>query len=107
MIHLLYTTMPKYTLKEKTAKMQNKTRKTIDHIILFFARGFGSGCIPIAPGTMGTLASIPFYYFIQKFSLTFYLILLILTFTVGVWLCDKASKLLHSLDPPSVVWDEM
>lgn len=75
--------------------------------ILFFARGFGSGCIPFAPGTMGTLASLPLYFVIQKFSLTFYLILLILTFLLGIWLCDKASKLLQQLDPPSVVWDEM
>jgi phosphatidylglycerophosphatase A len=76
-------------------------------LIHFCATGFGAGLIPFAPGTMGTLIAIPFYLLIYKLPLIFYAILLILSFTIGIWLCKEASKSLITHDHPSIVWDEM
>lgn len=81
--------------------------------IQFFATGFGSGLIPIAPGTMGTLMAIPFYLGLKNLSLPFYALFLLVSFGIGVWLCSRASKFLcaqHHVnlpDHPSIVWDEM
>jgi phosphatidylglycerophosphatase A len=76
-------------------------------IIHFFAAGFNAGLLPWAPGTLGTLVAIPFYLLLQNISLTFYAILLILAFIIGVWLCDKAAKISGITDDPAIVWDEM
>lgn len=76
-------------------------------IIHFFATGFGAGLIPFAPGTMGTLVAIPMYLLIKDLSLIPYIIFLIVTFLLGIWLCSEASKPLATHDHPSIVWDEM
>ena len=76
-------------------------------LIHFFATGFGAGCIPVAPGTMGTLVAVPIYLFIHNLSLTFYAIILILSFSIGIWFCSEASRPLAVHDHPSIVWDEM
>lgn len=70
------------------------------------AFGFGSGLSPKAPGTVGTLAAIPFYLLISSLPLALYIAVLIVTFAVGVYLCDKTSKDLGVHDHPGIVWDE-
>jgi phosphatidylglycerophosphatase A len=39
----------------------------------FIAFGFGSGALPIAPGTFGTLIAIPFYLLLKPLPLIFYI----------------------------------
>ena len=39
----------------------------------FFAFGLGSGTVPWAPGTFGTLAAIPFYWMMADLPLGWYL----------------------------------
>ncbi len=75
--------------------------------IHFLAFGFGSGLAPKAPGTFGTLAAIPFYYLIIDWPAPIYLGFLILTFLLGVYLCDRSAKELGVHDHPGIVWDEM
>ena len=87
---------------------QNYFSKTVwRNPIHFFACGFGSGLLPKAPGTYGTLAAIPFYFLLAEFSTLTYVIVLLATFGVGVWLCDIAVKDSGVQDHPSIVWDEM
>ncbi|MDB2384541.1 phosphatidylglycerophosphatase A [Endozoicomonas sp.] len=74
--------------------------------IHFLAFGLGSGLSPKAPGTMGTAAAIPFYLLMQHLSLWQYSLILLIATTIGVWLCDKASKDLGVHDHPGIVWDE-
>ncbi len=40
--------------------------------IQFLAFGFGSGLAPKAPGTFGTLAAVPIYWFIADWNLLEY-----------------------------------
>ena len=55
---------------------------------------------------MGTLAAIPLYALMASLSLPWYLLMLVVTFAVGVYLCDKTSKDLGVHDHPGIVWDE-
>lgn len=71
------------------------------------ALGFGSGLSPKAPGTFGTLAAIPFYLLMQHLGLLTYLLVILASFVVGVWLCQQAADWLQTDDPSAVVWDEM
>lgn len=74
--------------------------------IHFLAFGFGSGAVAKAPGTMGTLAAIPIYLFIQHLEYDLYFLILLTTFVVGVYLCGKTSKDLGVHDHSGIVWDE-
>lgn len=70
------------------------------------AYGFGSGLAPKAPGTFGTLAAIPLYLLMQDLALLPYLVVLVVTFVAGIWICQKAVDWLGQEDPSAVVWDE-
>jgi phosphatidylglycerophosphatase A len=72
----------------------------------FFAFGFGSGLAAKAPGTFGTLAAVPIYWLIQDLSWPLYGIWLVITFALGVYWCDRASRQLGVHDHRGIVWDE-
>lgn len=72
----------------------------------FLAFGLGSGLSPRAPGTCGTLVAVPLYLLLSQLPLPLYLLMLIVTFGVGIWLCDKTSRDLGVHDHGGIVWDE-
>ena len=73
----------------------------------FIAFGFGSGAVPFAPGTFGTLMAIPFYLAMQSLSRGFYLFLLLLIIAGSMWLCDKVTKEIHVHDHSGMCLDEI
>jgi phosphatidylglycerophosphatase A len=84
--------------------MNSFNMKNPVHIL---AAGFGSGLSPFAPGTMGTLVAIPIYLLIAGLPLLAYLAICLVTFVMGIWLCDKTSKDLGVHDHGGIVWDEI
>ncbi len=74
--------------------------------IHFLAFGFGSGAAPVAPGTFGTLAAIPFYLLLVQLPLSWYLLALIVMFGVGIFLCDRTARDIGVHDHGGIVWDE-
>lgn len=72
----------------------------------FFALGFGSGLVPVAPGTFGTLMAIPLYLLLMQFSPGVYLLILLLTFLLGIAICGVSAAKLEVHDHPGIVWDE-
>lgn len=79
----------------------------MSHPVHFLAFGAGSGLSPWAPGTMGTLAAIPVFLLMSGLSLLPYLIITILLFAVGIWICGESSRLLGVHDHSGIVWDEI
>lgn len=75
--------------------------------VYFIAFGFGSGLMPKAPGTWGTLAAIPLYLLLMHCSWIVYLIVTLFAFILGIWVCDKVSKDLGVHDYKGIVWDEV
>lgn len=73
----------------------------------FLALGFGSGLVPRAPGTAGTLAAIPLYLLLQPLALHLYLPLVAVLFLVGIPLCAHTAERLGVHDHPGIVWDEI
>lgn len=73
----------------------------------FIAFGFGSGLLPIAPGTWGTLAAIPIYLLLAGHGLVAYLVVTIAAFFLGIWASNKVSKELGVHDYSGIVWDEV
>ena len=73
----------------------------------FLAFGFGSGLVPRAPGTFGTLVAVPLYMLIESLSLTVYVAILLFAFVIGVWLCGQTTRALGVHDHGGIGWDEI
>lgn len=92
-------------MRDYTAQpVPNSVWKNPYHFVAF---GFGSGAVPFAPGTFGTLMAIPFYLAMQHLPHILYLILLIPIILGSMWLCEKASKETHSHDHSGMCIDEI
>ncbi|HIF73897.1 MAG TPA: phosphatidylglycerophosphatase A [Porticoccaceae bacterium] len=74
--------------------------------IHFFAYGFGSGAVPKAPGTAGTLVAVIMYLLLPQISPLIYVSLLLISFVFGVWICGKTAQDIGIKDPSGIVWDE-
>lgn len=70
------------------------------------ATGFGSGLSPLIPGTMGTLAAIPFYLLLVQLPFSLYILIVVLSCIVGVKICQIASDDMGVHDHGAIVWDE-
>ena len=76
------------------------------HPVHFLALGLGSGLSPKAPGTMGTIAAVPFVLLWQQLPWWGFALVVLLACGVGVWICDVAARNLGVHDHPGIVWDE-
>ncbi len=86
---------------------QSAVRPNLKNPIHLLAFGLGSGLAPKAPGTFGTLAALPVWYFLlQGMPALPYLGILIAGFALGVVLCEITSRDLGVHDHGGIVWDE-
>ena len=77
-----------------------------DFFWLLLARWFGCGLFPKAPGTVGTLGTLPLFFLIKSWSPVYYWGLTAALCLVGVAVSDRAAHLLGKKDPSEVVIDE-
>jgi len=89
----------------------HKSRDALDRLnwinpLHWLATGFGSGLSPFAPGTVGTLAAIPFYLLIMYLPLSVYIAVTIVAAVAGIWICQSATQAIGQDDHGSIVWDE-
>jgi len=91
--------------------MSDKNRKI--HInelkdpVVFIAMGLGSGLSPKAPGTAGTLLTVPLVYFLQQQTMLIYLLVTAFVLVTGSWVCGYAAKKLKVHDHSGIVYDEV
>ena len=71
------------------------------------ASGFGSGLLPRAPGTFGTLAAIPLVLLVQLLPGWLYAGVTFLMFVAGIFICGRAARDWGVSDHPAIVWDEI
>ncbi|WP_019529592.1 phosphatidylglycerophosphatase A [Dasania marina] len=86
--------------------MRVNSKAILTNPIHCLAFGFGSGLAPKAPGTFGTLMAVPLYLVLMQLPLLGYVLLLLVSFIVGVYLCGKTADDLGVHDHPGIVWDE-
>jgi phosphatidylglycerophosphatase A len=72
----------------------------------WLACGFGSGLVPRAQGTAGSLAALLPWLLLRQLPLWAYLAVIVLGFVIGVAACNVAGKAIGVADHRSVVWDE-
>lgn len=82
-------------------------RKVWQDPLYFLSFGFGSGLIPVAPGTWGTLAAIPIYALLVGMHWSLYLVFTLLALAGGIWMTASVSQDLGEHDYSGIVWDEI
>lgn len=93
-----------------TTSPQPDFKFLLRHPAHYLALGFGSGLLPKAPGTAGSLAAIPLFLLFTSTTpppLPWVLVAVMLLFVLGIWCCDVTGKDLGVADHGSIVWDEM
>ena len=71
------------------------------------ALGFGSGLLPVAPGTAGTLIGIPVVILFQFLPTAVMLLGTLLIVLLSVWLAGAVTRQIGIEDHPSIVIDEI
>ena len=85
-----------------------RPRCRYDPLVLWLARGFDVGRIPVAPGTFGSLVGVLWFaLLLAPGNLWCYLSGALLGLGLSVWLCGVAERILGLTDPGSVVLDEI
>jgi phosphatidylglycerophosphatase A len=79
----------------------------LKHPVHCLALGLGTGLLPKAPGTFGTLVGIPFYVAFAGLAPTYYVAMLLLMSLAGVGICQATSTQLRVHDHPGIVFDEI
>ena len=75
--------------------------------VLFLATGFGTGRIPVAPGTFGTLPALPLCYFLATLATWEALTLIIAFIGLAILLARLSERWMGRKDPGCIVIDEM
>ncbi len=70
------------------------------------ATWFGCGYSKFAPGTVGTLGTLPFAYFLHQFGIVPYRVGTFVDTIAGVWASGRVAEELGDEDPQIVVIDE-
>ena len=73
------------------------------HILAF---GFGSGTVPKAPGTAGTLLAMIIYLLLPAMTPVIYGVFVLICLIIGIWICGKTAQDLGVHDHGGIVWDE-
>ncbi len=90
------------------AKPEPGWRFLFSHPAHLLSFGFGSGLAKKAPGTFGTLVAFPMYWYLApRLSDALFILVLIWSFAIGVWVCDITGKALGVADHGGMVWDEI
>lgn len=77
------------------------------NFVLVMATWFGSGLAPVASGTFGTLAAIPFYLLLAEASLPAYVGIALLFTVFSCWIAGRAEEIFLQHDSGKIVIDEV
>ncbi|MBT5032066.1 MAG: phosphatidylglycerophosphatase A [Proteobacteria bacterium] len=88
-------------------KNQTSANFSLRNPVHFFALGFGGGLLKPAPGTWGTLVGVLIYLLLISIPTPVYVLLCVVLFVVGIWLCDIACRDAGVHDHGAIVWDEI
>jgi len=88
--------------------MNQDKRPTLKRLDILFLSFFGSGYLPKAPGTWGTLATLPLLYGLGLFHPPFFLFIpfIFITTIIACFITEMVQKELQLHDPQWIVIDE-
>ncbi len=73
----------------------------------WLAYGFGTGLVPFAPGTFGSLIGVAVFWFMASMSPVPYAIVVAAMFAAGIFICGHTARDVGAVDPGFIVYDEV
>ena len=95
------------TLAKSDKNRPVSSREILTDPVHLLAFGFGSGLAPKAPGTFGSVVGAFIVWAMLFLPPVTFLIITVLSFVLGVWLCGASSTKLGVHDHGGIVWDEI
>lgn len=86
---------------------QLSAREVFSNPIHFLAFGFGSGLVPKAPGTAGTVVGVVVYLLLLPVPHWVYWLVTFTLFVVGIFICGYSARIIGAKDPGAANWDEI
>lgn len=87
--------------------LKKSKRELIKNPVHFFSFGFGTGLMPKAPGTFGTLPAIVLVWLFAPLDVAAYMGVVVFAAIIGIYLCGATAKAMGEHDAPAIVWDEI
>ena len=75
--------------------------------VQLLALGFGSGLVPVAPGTAGSLIGAAAAILVAQWGAWAAAATTAVVVVAGVWICGEGARRLGVHDHPAIVWDEI
>ena len=91
----------------KKQATQNLTRDVARDPVHWLAFGFGSGLLPIAPGTWASLFTAIVFWLIAPLPTIEFAVVIAFMFVVGVWICGESARRIGVHDHGGIVFDEV
>lgn len=76
-------------------------------LVLTIATFFGAGFTPVAPGTAGTLATIPLAYLLMGLGRFWLIVATLIIFAIGTWAAERYCEITGKHDNQRIVIDEV
>lgn len=94
-------------MRRPEADDESLARTVARHPVHWLAFGFGSGLLPIAPGTWGSALALVLFVLVPPIDPAWFAGAMVFTFLAGVWACGESARRIGLKDPSGVVFDEM
>lgn len=73
----------------------------------FLAYGFGTGLMPFAPGTFGSLVGVALFWLMASLGAGTYAGIVVVLFIAGIFICGQTARDTAAVDPGFIVYDEI
>lgn len=73
----------------------------------FLAYGFGTGLVPLAPGTIGSLVGVALFRVMATLPRGYYVAITAVLGVAGIFICEQTANDMAMHDPGAIVWDEI
>ena len=85
----------------------NLVRNVARDPVHWLAFGGGTGLMPLAPGTFGSIPGVFLFWLTVDQPLYVQLSIAVVLFLAGIWICGESARRLGVHDHGGIVWDEI
>jgi phosphatidylglycerophosphatase A len=95
------------TTSPSEGRAPRPTLRALRDPVQLLALGFGSGLVPAAPGTAGSLIGLAAAILVAQWGVWAAAATTAVVVAAGVWICGEGARRLGIHDHPAIVWDEI
>ena len=77
------------------------------YTVHFLAYGLGTGLMPFAPGTFGSLVGVALFWFLAPLAAPVYAVIVFVMALAGILICGQTARDIGAADPGMIVYDEI